>query len=105
MPLHLESHHAAFGNPLTAPTFATGLLFRSHCEMKTFSKKGACSKVFSLMRARINGVIYDYIEKYYSDKMDLEKMKSILVSELKRFYGKDTIFDVLYAFYYIRPAG
>lgn len=59
----------------------------------------------SLLRARMNSTIYDYIEKYYSDKMDLEKMKAYIISELKRFYGKDNIVDVLYAFYYIRPAG
>jgi len=58
----------------------------------------------SLLRARINSIVYDYIEKYYTGKIDLEKMKAFILNQLKHFYGKDKVADVLYAFYYIRPA-
>ena len=58
----------------------------------------------SLLRARINSIVYDYIDKYYNGKIDLERMKEYIIKHLRHFYGKDKIINVLYAFYYMRPA-
>ena len=58
----------------------------------------------SLLRARINSIVYDYIEKYYKEKIDLEQMKEYVLNQLRHFYGKDKVINVLYAFYYMRPA-
>ncbi|OPZ78620.1 MAG: hypothetical protein BWY78_00488 [Alphaproteobacteria bacterium ADurb.Bin438] len=58
----------------------------------------------SQIRARMNAMIYDYLDKYYKENMDLADMKKYLIEQLQRVYGKDKIIDVLYAFYYIRPA-
>lgn len=58
----------------------------------------------SLLRARINSIVYDYIDVYYDGKINLERMKEYIIKQLKHFYGKDKVVNVLYAFYYMRPA-